>query len=151
MTKVKGHFKKVRMITELPNKAYSKHITTWPQKTHLDTGSDWVEVTLQNHSGREVKAKAKTIIGKIVAANVVPLMLTPKKILIKGDVQKEPQGAKEVRCAKTEVGDLVLIRQKAFKGKNKIVDEWENTPYIVKEQILGLPVYKVEKKMRTVK
>ena len=84
MTKVKGYFKRVRMITELPNKAYSKQVTTWPQKTHLDRGSGQVEVTLENHSAREVKMLAKTIIGKIAATNVVPPVFTPKSIPLRG-------------------------------------------------------------------
>ena len=30
-----------------------------------------------------------------------------------------------------------------YKGKHKIADRWENTPYIIKEQTFGFPVYKV--------
>ena len=42
-------------------------------------------------------------------------------------------------------GDLVLVRQMAFKGKHKIQDKWENVPYIVLEQVdPKLPVFKVE-------
>ena len=38
-----------------------------------------------------------------------------------------------------------MVRQKAFKGKHKISDRWENTPYHV-IQCIGrhLPVYKVQ-------
>ena len=47
-----------------------------------------------------------------------------------------------------ELGDLVLVRQKAFKGKHKIsdrCDRWGNTPYW-EIQHMGehLPVYKVQ-------
>ena len=44
-----------------------------------------------------------------------------------------------------ESGDLVLVRQKAFKGKHKISDRWKNTPYWV-IQCVGehLPLYKVQ-------
>ena len=42
-------------------------------------------------------------------------------------------------------GDLVLVRQKAFKGKHKISDRWENIPYWVIQQVdEHLPVYKVQ-------
>ena len=33
-----------------------------------------------------------------------------------------------IKCTKLESGDLVLVQQKAFKGKHKISDIWENTP-----------------------
>ena len=51
-----------------------------------------------------------------------------------------------VKCTKLEPGDLVLVRQKAFKGKHmKSADRWENTPYHVIQCIGGhLPVYKVQ-------
>ena len=52
---------------------------------------------------------------------------------------------RNVRCSKLETGDLVLVRQKAFKGKHKIQDRWENTPYMILEQTRpGLPVYRVQ-------
>ena len=31
----------------------------------------------------------------------------------------------KVKCTKWEPGDLILVRQKAFKGKNKISDRWK--------------------------
>ena len=44
-----------------------------------------------------------------------------------------------------EPGDLVLVRQKAFKGKHKISDRWENNPYYVIEYVgRHLLVYKVQ-------
>ena len=61
----------------------------------FDRGSGQPEVTLENQSAKEVKIKAKTIIGKIAAANVVPLMLTPNTISTEWNVQKEPQGTKK--------------------------------------------------------
>ena len=43
------------------------------------------------------------------------------------------------------VGDKVLLRCTAFKGKHKIQDQWENTIYEVVEQPLGkLPVFKIQ-------
>ena len=50
-----------------------------------------------------------------------------------------------VKCTKLDLGDLVLVRQKAFKQKHKINDRWENTPYCVIEcTSRHLPVYKVQ-------
>ena len=42
---------------------------------------------------------------------------------------------KKVCCTKLGPGDLVLVRQKAFLGKHKIQDRWENEPYTVLEQV----------------
>ena len=41
----------------------------------------------------------------------------------------------KVRCAELGVGDHILVRQKALKGKHKLVDQMENTSYIIKEKI----------------
>ena len=50
-----------------------------------------------------------------------------------------------MKWTKLEPGYLVLVRQKAFKGKNEISDRWENTPYHVIQCIGGhLQVYKVQ-------
>ena len=38
---------------------------------------------------------------------------------------------RKVRCTKLEVGDKVLVRQKAFKKKHKIQDKWEEDVYVV--------------------
>ena len=44
-----------------------------------------------------------------------------------------------------EVGDKVLLKCTAFKGKHKIQDQWESTIYEVVEQPLGkLPVLKIQ-------
>ena len=48
-------------------------------------------------------------------------------------------------CTKLEVGDKVLLKCTAFKGKQKIQDQWENIIYEVIEQPLGkLPVFKIQ-------
>ena len=40
----------------------------------------------------------------------------------------------------------MLVRQKAFKGKHKIQDRWENIPYYVIEKVKDdIPVYKIQK------
>ena len=43
----------------------------------------------------------------------------------------------KVRCAQLKVGDKVLLKHTAFKGKHNIPDRWENTIYEVMEQLLG--------------
>ena len=43
------------------------------------------------------------------------------------------------------VGDKVLLRNTAFKGKHKIQDHWKHTIYEVVEQPLGkIPVFKIK-------
>ena len=41
---------------------------------------------------------------------------------------------KKVRCSKLQIGDRVLVRQNAFKGKHKVQDKWEDNTYIVVDQ-----------------
>ena len=49
------------------------------------------------------------------------------------------------RGAELEIGDLVLVRKTAWKGKHKIQDRWESDEYQVIEQpTSGIPMYKVE-------
>ena len=44
-----------------------------------------------------------------------------------------------------KVGDKILLKCTAFKGKRKIQDRWENTIYEVIEQPLGkIPVFKIK-------
>ena len=61
---------------------------------------------------------------------------------------------KKVCCTKLEPGNLVLVRQKAFLGKHKIQDRWENEPYTVLEKVRpDAPIFRVardgETKSRT--
>ena len=52
---------------------------------------------------------------------------------------------RNAKACRLEPGDIVLVRQKAFKGKHKIQRRWENNHYKVIERIKDdLPVYKVE-------
>ena len=44
--------------------------------------------------------------------------------------------------ASLEPGDRVLVRNIGLKGKQKLADHWEHSPYIVKRQPMeGIPVY----------
>ena len=47
--------------------------------------------------------------------------------------------------ADLDIGDLVLVRKTAWKGKHKIQDRWENEEYqVIGQPTPGIPVYKVE-------
>ena len=48
---------------------------------------------------------------------------------------------RKVRCTKLEVGDKVLVRQKAFKRKNKIQDKWEDVYIVVAQPNDNFPVF----------
>ena len=47
-------------------------------------------------------------------------------------------------CMKLVPGDTVLVRIKAFGVDKKIADRWEQILYIVVDQILAQPVFKVK-------
>ena len=52
----------------------------------------------------------------------------------------------KVREATLDIGDRVLIRQVAFKGRHKISDKWVKDPYIIVDiPIAGIPVFRVQK------
>ena len=49
------------------------------------------------------------------------------------------------RGAELEAGDLVLVKQTAWKGRHKIQDRWEGEEYqVVGQPTLGVPVYTVQ-------
>ena len=61
--------------------------------------------------------------------------------------QARHNGLYDQRCrgAEMEVGDLVLVRKTALKGKHKIQDRWESDEYhVIGQPIPGIPVYKVQ-------
>ena len=50
------------------------------------------------------------------------------------------------RGAALDVGDLVLVKQTAWKGRHKIQDRWESGEYqVVGQPIPGVPVYTVKR------
>ena len=52
---------------------------------------------------------------------------------------------RKCRGAELEVGDLVLVKQTAWKGRHKIQDQWEDEEYQVVDQLTpGVPVYAVK-------
>lgn len=41
-------------------------------------------------------------------------------------------------------GDRVLIRNLVLKGKHKLADYWDSTPYVVGSQMQNLPVFRLK-------
>ena len=61
--------------------------------------------------------------------------------------QARHRGLYNLRCrgATLSVGDLVLVKQTAWKGRHKTQDRWEDREYQVEDQpTLGIPVYTVK-------
>ena len=47
--------------------------------------------------------------------------------------------------AELEIGDLVLVRKTAWKGKHKVQDRWESDEYqVIGQPTPGIPVHKVQ-------
>ena len=51
---------------------------------------------------------------------------------------------KRVRPAKFSAGDIVLVSSKGHRGRHKIADRWEETPYVIVQKIADSPVYVVK-------
>ena len=49
----------------------------------------------------------------------------------------------KMRCTQLELGDHILLWQKGFQTKHKIVDHWENTTYEIVEKLKDVPIYTI--------
>ena len=66
-------------------------------------------------------------------------------ISLKESARQKRYYDKKIKCSQLKTGDIVLVRQKGFKGKHKIQDKWENTPYkVVEQKGPHLPMFLVE-------
>jgi len=65
------------------------------------------------------------------------------RIAAKNSARSKELYDNNVKQAALEQGDLVLLRQKAFKGKHKLKNRWENRVYKVQERIGSSPIYKI--------
>ena len=67
------------------------------------------------------------------------------EISLKESTRQKRYYGKKIKCSQLKTGDLVLVHQKGFKGKHKIQDKWENTPYkVVEQKSPSIPVFLVE-------
>ena len=70
-----------------------------------------------------------------------------KAKLVASKQQARHKGLYDRKCrgATLDVGDLVLVKQTAWKGRHKIQDHWEEEEYqVVDQPIPGVPVYVVK-------
>ena len=76
------------------------------------------------------------------------LKFAPKKVKqIANRQQAKHRELYDQKCngAKLEIGDLVLVKQAAWKGRHKIQDKWDNEEYqVVGQPTPGVPVYTVK-------
>ena len=49
-----------------------------------------------------------------------------KEIMMNESKRAKQRYDQKIRCSKLKIGDLVLVRKKAFSSKHKIFDRWEN-------------------------
>ena len=83
VTTVRGYTKRCHIIIEPYEEKPGKYKVT-PVYTDLKPGSAKVKVHVMNDSNKPVQLPAKTIIEVVSAANVVPAMIAPKKMLEEG-------------------------------------------------------------------
>ena len=70
---------------------------------------------------------------------------TANKVIRKEQEQNKWHYDCRVKCTQLKVGDKVLLKCTAFKGKHKIQYRWENAIYKVLEQPLGkIPFFKIK-------
>ena len=64
-----------------------------------------------------------------------------------GTQQARHKGLYDRRCkgAALDIGDLVLVKKTAWKGRHKIQDRWESDEYqVIGQPTSGIPVYEVK-------
>ena len=83
ITTVRGYTKRCHIIVEPYGEKQGKYKVT-PVYTDLKPGSSKVKVHVINYSNKPVQLPAKMVIGVVSAANVVPTMIAPKKMLEEG-------------------------------------------------------------------
>ena len=92
LTKYHCHSKRIHVIADQPQNSFANQLVTTSTYTELKPGSSKVTLCVQNLSAREVVLPAKSVIGTISAANVVPPMLAP---LVKESDSAEKKVLKE--------------------------------------------------------
>ena len=100
VTTVKGYTKRCHVIVEPYGEKQGKYKVT-PVYTDLKPGSSKVKVHVMNDSNKPVQLPTKMVIGVVSAANVVPAMIAPKKMLEEGWDQT-PNKTLETEKQKTE-------------------------------------------------
>ena len=100
VTMAKGYTKRCHVIVKPYGEKQGKYKVT-PVDTDLKPGSSKVKVHMTNDSNKPVQLPTKMVIGVVSAANVVPAMIAPKKMLEEGWDQT-PNNTLEAKAQKVE-------------------------------------------------
>ena len=100
VTTVRGYTKRCHVIVE-PYEEKPGIYKVTPVYTDLKPGSASVKVHVMNDSNEPVQLPTRMVIGVVSAANVVPAMIAPKKMLEEGWDQT-PNKTLETEKQKTE-------------------------------------------------
>ena len=115
-SRVKGHRKRVNVITEPPDKNFIPAIVTNPGYAFLKPGSNRISVSVRNLTDRTVTLKPKTVVAKLAAANVVPPKLAPKS-------EESPEDTDQERKPLSEEMMKELFPKLDLSG----IENWEET------------------------
>ena len=134
VTTVRGYTKRCHVIVKPYGEKQGKYKVT-PVYTDLKPGSSKVKVHVMNYSNKSVQLPTKMVIGVVSAANVVPAMIAPKKMLEEGWDQT-PNETLETEKQKTEElaqrGKLVVEQMDLSSIKN-----WSKS---LQQQVNELPI-----------
>ena len=72
MTRVKGHNKTVNIIVEPPKNRPNSSVVAVSSYTTLKPGCCEVNMNIRNLTSRKIMVKAKSIIARVTAANLIP-------------------------------------------------------------------------------
>ena len=142
VTTVKGYTKRCHVIVEPYGEKQGKYKVT-PVYTDLKPGSSKVKVHVMNDSNKPVQLPTKMVIGVVSAANVVPTMIAPKKMLEEGwdqtpnkTLETEKQKAEEL----VQRGKLVVeqIDLSSIKNWSKSLQQQVNELLIEFQDIFAL-------------
>ena len=110
--KVKGYDKRVNLIVEPKSNICNPSLVVLPSYANLRPGFSKVNMSLRKLTSRNFTVKAKSIVAKVAAANVVPLRLTPKN-------SKESEKQKDKRMKSPDMNREAPIKMQLTKDQLK--------------------------------
>ena len=118
ITKIQGHTQNINVMTEVPDNWAREGFLPMPTYSQLKTGSRRVDVILKNISCVPKTIKARSVIGVVTAANIVPPMLA-KSMTIE-------QETKNLAAAEIEERLKVLLSKVDLSGSETWSEEDKN-------------------------
>ena len=112
LTTIIGHHKCVHVLVELSPKCTTVFILG--NTSELKPGNSDIEVVIHNRSGRDMKLKASTEIGTVMAANIVPTMQVSNNF--------DATGQKRVSSMSAQVESIGILRDTSDMMRNDLKD-----------------------------